>query len=332
IEAPAGSGALSFDPGGRVGFIVNPVEDAVHILSAAKGAIVQTADVGPEPDQVTFTENLAYVRSLGSEIVLMIPLESVGEEGPVPVIDFSGGHVPFGLGEHPSAAAGIVPAPNGLAVLVANPIDKSIYYYAEGMAAPMGEFSNYGREARAVLVVDKSLKEASPGIYTTSVTIERSGLYGIYFLLDYPSLSHRFDLEVETGPLEKGRDPGPRLELTIEAPRGPVPPAEPVTLRFLARDPVTERPVEGIRDLGVLACRSSLWQKRGWARPVAAGVYEWTLTPPEEGIYLVFAQVPSHRFRYHETRRAVLRVENPGQDSTKSRNKDEKKSLPTSSR
>ena len=29
-------------------------------------------------------------------------------------------------------------------MLVANPRDKAIYYYQEGMAAPMGQFSNYG--------------------------------------------------------------------------------------------------------------------------------------------------------------------------------------------
>jgi len=37
-------------------------------------------------------------------------------------------------------------------VLVANPMDKSVYYYKEGMAAPMGNFSNYGRQPRALLV------------------------------------------------------------------------------------------------------------------------------------------------------------------------------------
>ena len=30
-------------------------------------------------------------------------------------------------------------------MIVANPADKMIYYYTEGMAAPMGSFQNYRR-------------------------------------------------------------------------------------------------------------------------------------------------------------------------------------------
>ena len=55
--------------------------DRVHILDAARNRIVQTGQVRGGPDQVTFSEHLAYVRHRGSETVLMIPLEEVGEEG-----------------------------------------------------------------------------------------------------------------------------------------------------------------------------------------------------------------------------------------------------------
>ena len=44
-----------------------------------------------------------------------------------------------------SLADVIVPAPEGDSVLVANPADRVIYYYSEGMAAPMGSFQNYRR-------------------------------------------------------------------------------------------------------------------------------------------------------------------------------------------
>ena len=79
-------------PGGRLAFVVHPAKNQVHILDSASNRIVQTADVEAEPDQVAFSEELAYVRHRGSEIVLMIPLKAVGEPGrPVPLVDFTGG-------------------------------------------------------------------------------------------------------------------------------------------------------------------------------------------------------------------------------------------------
>ena len=48
-----------------------------------------------------------------------------------------------------SIAEVMVPAPEGNSVILANPANRVIYYYAEGMAAPMGSFQNYRRERRA---------------------------------------------------------------------------------------------------------------------------------------------------------------------------------------
>ena len=118
---------------------------------------------------MAFSDELAYVRHRGSESVLMIPLKTVGEPGrPVPVVDFPGGQHPPGRMPRPTPAAGIVQAPGAAAVLVANPEDQVIYFYKEGMAAPMGHFKNYGKQPRAALVVDRSLREVQPGVYQTT--------------------------------------------------------------------------------------------------------------------------------------------------------------------
>ena len=49
-------------------------------------------------------------------------------------------------GSAPIRADSMVLAPEGNSVIVANPADKVLYYYTEGMAAPMGDFQNYQRE------------------------------------------------------------------------------------------------------------------------------------------------------------------------------------------
>ena len=47
-----------------------------------------------------------------------------------------------------------------------------IYYYSEGMAAPMGNFQNYRRVPRAVKVVDRSLREEARGLLDDGETAE----------------------------------------------------------------------------------------------------------------------------------------------------------------
>src|SRR6185503_2958391 len=80
-----------------------------------------------------------------------------------------------------SPANAIVPAPEEGAVLVANPADKMIYYYTEGMAAPMGSFQNYKRDPRALLVMDNSLRETARGVYSTTARLNSPGQYDVAF-------------------------------------------------------------------------------------------------------------------------------------------------------
>ena len=65
IQAEPGLGQIKFAPEGRLGFVVNPSKDVVHILDAATNRIVQTADVEDQPYQVAFSDQLAYVRHRG---------------------------------------------------------------------------------------------------------------------------------------------------------------------------------------------------------------------------------------------------------------------------
>ena len=147
IQAESGLGQIRFAPGGRLGFAVNPRANLVHIIDAAKDRVVQTADTDLEPDGVSFAGRLAYVHHRATATVRVIPIDALGGEGkPVAVVDFPGGqNAPNARGAIPSLAATIVPASGENAVLVANPPDKTIYFYKEGMAAPMGSFSNYNR-------------------------------------------------------------------------------------------------------------------------------------------------------------------------------------------
>ncbi|MFY9820929.1 MAG: YncE family protein, partial [Thermoanaerobaculia bacterium] len=201
IQSAPGIGSLRFAPGGRFAFVPNPRADRVFILDAAANRIVQTAAIDGGPDQIDFSDTLAYVRRRGSETLVMIPLGQIGEAGKdVPLADTPGGQSPFGKVSRPSPADSIVRAPGETAVLIANPGDRAIYYYREGMAAPMGSFANYDREPRAVLVVDRTLKERRPGTYETVAKAPLPGRYRVAFFLDAPRTLHCFELAVAAAP------------------------------------------------------------------------------------------------------------------------------------
>ena len=316
IEAEPGLGSIRFAPDGRLAFVVNP-----------------EADVEAGPDQVAFSDELAYVRHRGSDIVLMIPLDEVGREGwPVPVVDFTGGQHPPGLMTAPTPAMGIVQAPGATAVLVANPRDRAIYFYKEGMAAPMGSFRNYSRQPRAVAVVDRSLREVEPGVYETVVALRRAGSYDLAFFLDSPRMVHCFAFEVAENPelvAARKRERRPvavryridDVEVTV---------GEEVTVRFELLDSVSEEPRAGLGDVEVLTFLTpGIWQKRHRATEVPAasaageggaggGLYEVRFTPPRPGVFYVFVQSRSQGLAFNGSPYVTLMAsqEAPGGGAT----------------
>ena len=143
LRAEAGLGQIRFAPGGRLAFIVNPEKDLVHILDAASGRIVQSGPVESGPDQLAFSDKLAYIRHRGSANVLMIPLDAVGQEGKrIPLVDFPAGQNPPGRMSRTCWATSMIQAPGASAMLISNAVDQAVYYYKEGMAAPMGTFQD----------------------------------------------------------------------------------------------------------------------------------------------------------------------------------------------
>ena len=198
IASATGTTRIRFAPGGRLGFIVNPAKNSVYVLDTVVNQIVQTAIVESKPFEVTFSDSLAYVRHLDSETVLMIPLAAVGNAGAqVTVADFPGGQRGFGAtGVPPLAADGIVGTPGGDAMLVTNPADKQIYFYKQGMAAPMGTSAAYSHVPRATLVVDRTLRETKPGHYETTATMPKPGLYDVAVFVNSPRIVTCFQVTI----------------------------------------------------------------------------------------------------------------------------------------
>ncbi|MEN3334309.1 MAG: hypothetical protein V7641_3674 [Blastocatellia bacterium] len=311
IKAQPGLGQIRFAPGGRLGFVANPENDLVYILDTAVNRIIQVAHIKGKPEQLTFSNSLAYVRTRDSEFVYMIPLDELGKEGQaVPTLDFPGGRSPLGKMSRPSLADTMIRLPEPSAVLVANPMDQTIYYYKEGMAAPMGNFSNYKREPRAVLVVDRGLKERAPGVYEATAQLPGAGIQDVAFFLDSPRIAHCFGLLVNENPkLAELRKVG---KVTIETliTDSDVQAGQHVRVRFKIADVETREKKRGLSDLGALVFLApGIWQTRLPAKETDEGVYEIAFVPPQAGIYYVYLESPALGLTFKDGQRLTFRAQ-----------------------
>src|SRR6185369_8215944 len=283
MKAKPGARPIRFAPGGRYGFVLNTKESTINIFDAASNRMLHEVKVGKAPDQIMFSETFAFVRSLDTETVAMLRLATIGKE--VDITDFPGGPVAPRKGSEPVHADSIVLAPEGNSVILANPVDKTLYYYTEGMAAPMGNFQNYRREPMAALVVDRSLREIKPGIYSTTIKLPASGQYDVAFLNDSPRVSHCFDLSADANPsLKEGKGVALRIEQQLKEMALPV--GKDFTFRFKITDTTTGNPKSDLKDVRVLTFMSAGgWQRRDFATSVGNGMYEIKLNVPESGVY-----------------------------------------------
>lgn len=305
IESQPGSNSIQFAPGGRWGFVTNERENAVSVLDASTGAIVTTAkEAGARPDQIAFTDDFAYVRAAGSDHVKMIRLASLGKDPEANMAVFPAGQLPPEAARAESFAAAIVPAPEPKSVLVANPADRLIYYYSEGMAAPMGNFTAKGRTPKAVLVVDRSLDETEPGVFSIRTKAPPAGTYDVAFFLNAPRVVHCFELTVDADPQAQRKALARTVRIEPLLDKGTtIRAGQPAVLKFRLTDAATNEPHRKAGDVRALAFRApGTWQKRIDAEPDGEGVYSIDVNLPEGGVYYVFLESPSLQLKLNQSR------------------------------
>jgi YVTN family beta-propeller protein len=307
IKTNPGSRSIRFAPGGRYGFVVNTSANTVNIFDSASNRVLHEVKVGKAPDQIIFSDTFAFVRSLETETVAMMRLATIGTE--IDVTDFPGGQGAPAEGSAPVRASALIPAPEGNAVIVANPVDRVLYYYTEGMAAPMGNFQNYRREPLAVAIVDRSLQETAPGVYSTTVKLPASGNYDVAFLTDSPRISHCFETTADTNPLLKEERPV-ALRIDYGAKSKELPVGQNVSLRFKLTETKTNKAKDDLKDVQVLTFLApGTWQRRDIAKPLGDGNYEINLNVPETGVYMVFVESTSMGVRYRDLPYLTLHAE-----------------------
>lgn len=301
--------ALRFEPEGRFGFVVNQVESTVSVLDAATNAIIGSAEVVKGPDQVVFTSRYAYIRGVASERFSLIGLGEAAKGRIEPVHIQAGQSPASALPDEIGVAGMIAPTPDDNAVMVASTPDALIYYYVEGMMAPMGSFRNDRRRPHGLLLLDRSLSETAPGVYSAPARLPTGGRFDVPVLIDQPRIVHCFELEVAGPP--GGNATRRAAAIAIEALFGGkrFRPGDPVALRFRITDPATSRPIAGLSDVQVLAFEPpGVWQRRQWAADLGDGVYGVTQVFPRAGLYSVMVAVASRGVSFPDLRHTVVQV------------------------
>lgn len=305
LAAKPGLTALIFTADGRWGFVANGLEDNVLLFDVASGKFVQDYKVERSPDQLALTTSYVYVRSRDSDHVRMIPLSDIGNSPQT--AEFPAGQTaPGSLGDLP--ASPVAASLDGDSAFVANPADRRIYFYQEGMAAPMQSMEGYGKTPAAVMIVDRSIHETEPGIYSVGLRLPKPGRYDVPLFVDSPALSHCFEFTVQPNPFLKKK-----TELAVNlrpiTNNLQVKPGEKATVQFRLFDPETQKPRDGLKDVEVkVLLAEGLRQMSTTTESLGDGIYQFVFTPAKEGVYYCTVIIPSFGIRANQLPYLMVRA------------------------
>ncbi|MFN7055071.1 cytochrome D1 domain-containing protein [Hyphomonas sp.] len=293
IPLEPGLGPMRVAPGGRFLLSVNPKANTVYVIDTANNQLIHRLEIAGEPFQISFSRSFAFVRSLTSTTVSMIRLADLGGREQVTINRFEAGERP------PSDSPQLLPsdlfatAVTEAATMVVSPGDANVYYYMEGMNAPMGSFGGYGHRPLSALVVDRTIKEAAPGEYVSVVKIPATGNFHLILTMDAPQMIQCFPFTAEQNP-HIARDEAP-LRIAYDTRSGMMAPAgQPVRVRFTLTDTANNGAPYARDDVIAVTFRAPGHDRAEHkARAVGEGVYEVTFTPAEAGAHYVYPAVRS---------------------------------------
>jgi len=307
VQLQQGLGPMGFSADGRFGIVLNTLENRASVIDAGNDALIHELSVSAEPYQVVFTQAYAYIRGLASPKVTLLNLASLGA-GRTPISQGfeAGPQAPRLAGDLPLASSLAVSRDDN-AVFVVNPVDNTTYFYAEGMNAPMSGYPNRGQVARAALVIDRSLREQEPGLYSARVRLPAAGRFDVAFLLNQPNIIHCFSTVVEPA-RDVASLPGVAkveflLDSTTTAPGSPYR----VRFRIVQGKQAVQR--GGVKDVQLRYFRApSSRAMTVPAQEVGEGVYEVPLTLDQPGAWYLHVRAASLGAAFGDKTFASVRV------------------------
>ncbi|MEO8642995.1 cytochrome D1 domain-containing protein [Pseudomonas sp.] len=307
IKMKQGLGPMGFSADGRFGIVLNTLENQASVIDAATDSLIHELDVSAEPYQVVFTKAYAYIRGLASAKVTMINLSSLGE-GRTPISQGfeAGPQAPRLAGDLPLASSLAVSRDDN-AVFVVNPVDNTTYFYAEGMNTPMSGYPNRGQVARAAMVINRSLREVEPGLYSARIKLPAAGRFDVAFLLNQPNIIHCFTALVEPD-RNLTQHPGvPKVEFMLDT--STVALGSPYVVRFRIVQGKQKAQRSGVKDVEVRYFRAPTSRvQQVTALEVGDGVYEAPVTLDQNGAWYLHVRAASLGASFDDKTFASVRV------------------------
>ncbi|QAY85539.1 cytochrome D1 domain-containing protein [Pseudomonas arsenicoxydans] len=307
IKMKQGLGPMGFSADGRFGIVLNTLENQVAVIDAATDSLIHELDVSAEPYQVVFTEAYAYVRGLASAKVTMINLSSLGA-GRTPISQGfeAGPQAPRLAGDLPLASSLAVSRDDN-AVFVVNPVDNTTYFYAEGMNAPMSGYPNRGQVARAAMVIDRSLREVEPGLYSARIKLPAAGRFDVAFLLNQPNIIHCFTALVEPDKNLQQHAGVPKVEFMLDKSTAAL--GSPYVVRFRIVEGKQKAQRSGVKDVQVRYFRAPTSRAQQVAAlEVGNGIYEAPVNLDQNGAWYLHVRAASLGANFDDTTFASVRV------------------------
>ena len=294
--------ALAVSPDGQWLFVMDFGSRQLVLIDTVNNRPVHRLLFRHDFDQLVFSDQYAYLHHTSSANVSLLHLSSLNHKDTPSLLE-----VPFGVkppGRQERDLTLIAPLPEGGAVVVLNPADKTLFLYMEdGMLAPANAFKLYTGAPLSLQVHDKTLKETRPGVYETVTLIPRPGQYELVFY-------HNSPLQVSCLPLSVGGK-GEDAEVVYAS---PVKKIELLPSLWKAGRPVNVRvrlstasPADGAAVQMLFFKPGGNWQQRLQVNMDAHGEATARVTFPESGKYLL--GIRSAQLQLELTQKNMLQIE-----------------------
>ncbi len=297
LDLEPGLGPMKTTPDERYVFITNASDNSVSIIDTANNQRVHRLAIEGRPFHVSFSRSYAYIRALDTSEVSLVRLSSIEESG-VPIVQT----IPIGerapnTSPRLSPAGLFAPAVTEAANLIVSPGDATVYYYMEGMNAPMGSFRNYGHRPISAIVTDRTIKEEEPGLYRSRFKVPASGFFQFIMTMDAPQIIECFQFAAETDP-EADSDALPVTLTYLTGSGQRFPSGAPLEIQFTLTEqdgavPDLPYAVEALSYRAPGEARS-----RRTVRHVGGATYAVEMTPETEGVYYLYLAVPEEGLQF----------------------------------
>ncbi|MNE68133.1 hypothetical protein D3C80_1637800 [compost metagenome] len=161
--------------------------------------------------------------------------------------------------------------------------------------------------ARAALVIDRSLREVEPGVYSSRIKLPAAGRFDVAFLLNQPNIIHCFSAVVETNDKLPPVAGAPKVEFMLDKTTAAL--GSPYVVRFRIVQGKQKVQRSGVKDVQVryFLAPSSRPQHVA-ARDVGNGIYEAPVTLDQKGAWYLHVRAASLGANFDDQTFASVRV------------------------